>query len=420
MACAVVAAVLFGGVSMAAAEDAQQMDVQQAIDALEQLRNAPVVEATCLNCHADLAKTKNYASEIEFSHAYHVMIQCSGCHSRFPHRPEAVVEKPTMKQCFNCHDLRHGPMGLVASGTCSDCHKTAEQDLRPAFHTFGWKGEPHVKPAEKEFNTRCAMCHDQASCDDCHEQEGIDWAPASWDYDAGDGCLACHGSQTLTKASTSGPKSFFVTGIDASAHRDVTCQQCHVDFRYDDKESPSKSWQVNAGYACADCHAKQKEKALSAPVDEWKTSIHYAKLVEGNVNSATCASCHGGHFIMRTDTEYAQQIVHGSAYRMCARCHKAAYTSYDDYYHGDAYKQGNPDAPACWQCHADHEILPQADPKSTVSDKNINATCGQEGCHKGSDENFGDAAKTLIHQKSETLSTNPLRNLLMRVRSWVG
>ena len=88
---------------------------------------------------------------------------------------------------------------------------------------------------------------------------------------------------------------------------------------------------------------------------------------------------------------------------MCARCHPDEYESYDDYYHGAAYKRGATDAPACWDCHGAHDVLPTSDPNSLMSEQNRADTCGQEGCHQGSDlENnpaFAEAASELIHQK---------------------
>ncbi|MBI5231476.1 MAG: hypothetical protein HY876_04840 [Coriobacteriales bacterium] len=420
LAAAAMLLVLFGSTTMAFAE-VQQVTVGEKTIIIDPTK--PVVKQTCSFCHANIANTKNYASEIIFSHGMHLMVQCSGCHAKFPHMADAAqqgvsTDKPTMKGCFNCHGLRHGPMGRLASDVCSDCHNTPKERLKPAFHTFGWRGTPHVAPANAEFNTKCAMCHKKESCTLCHDNEGVRWEPASWDYDSGTGCQSCHGSETLRKDSADGSKSFTVTGIDASAHRDVTCQQCHSDFRYDDKLPASKVWQVNAGYACAKCHQTAKKERDRAPVGAWKKSVHYAELQGGNAQSATCASCHSGHTIQRLDTDYAKQMLHGSAYRMCARCHKDEYASYDDYYHGAAYKKGASDAPACWECHNAHDILSKEDKASAVSGVNLAKTCGR--CHKGSEDSFGEAAGQLIHEKKETLKQNPVNQLITKVRAWIS
>lgn len=410
------AVLVFAGVmalaSSAAAEDA----VTTAAD--EQLTvtvGGMVFAEKCDPCHGNIAETKNFASSIIFKHGYHQLVQCSACHSRFPHRPEGT-ERPSMKSCFNCHGLRHGPMGLIATDECSKCHlEPRSSDTKPTFHneTPDWAGKGHVAPSEKSLNTQCMMCHDGPFCDDCHVAEDINWIPATgYYYDSQEGCQSCHGSDTLVKTAGGVPKSFQVVGVMESAHQDQTCQQCHVDFAYEDRESPSKLWNVNAGLSCGSCKDHKDQNAA------YEKSIHAEELEKGNMTSATCGSCHGGHYIQRLDSAVASSALHASAYRVCARCHKKEYLTYDDYYHGAAYKRGAPDAPACWECHGAHEVLPASDPESTVYAKNLGETCGQEGCHRGSNEDFSTAAGQLIHQKPTVVEQNPLNRLISTVKAW--
>lgn len=365
----------------------------------------------CDPCHGNIAATKNFASSIIFKHGYHQLVQCSACHTRFPHRPEGT-ERPTMKSCFNCHGVRHGGMGLIATDECTKCHvEPRTLDTKPAFHTSDWAQKPHVAPSQKELNTKCMMCHDGPFCDDCHIRDDINWTPGTgYNYDPGDGCLGCHGSDALMKTSGGVPKSFQVTGVFDSAHQDTTCQQCHIDYKYEDTANPTKLWNVNAGYACSSC--KDHKEANTA----YQKSVHAEQIDKGNYKSATCASCHGGHYIQRLDTDLAKATMHASSYRVCARCHREQYDSYNDYYHGAAYKEGAPDAPACWQCHGSHEVQPASDPDSMVYSKNLSKTC--EACHRRSEESFANAAGQLIHQKVKAVEQNPLRNLLSTVKAW--
>jgi hypothetical protein len=417
-------AVLGAGVAHAADAPAQQPSFEQLF---QQLQNTPVYKDACTKtCHGNIANTKNYASAIIFQHGYHQLVACDSCHTRFPHRADTTIERPTMKGCFDCHGVRHGPMGVIATGKCNDCHVTPRERLRPAFHTFGWAGRDHVAPSKEQFNTRCAMCHEPASCTECHDRENVKWAPASWDYSSGDGCLACHGNAGLSKQSATGMKSFQVTGVDESAHTDLNCQDCHEDYRYDDKKMASQLWTINASRACASCHEAQKDNAeleeadrrrLSDVVPAYNDSAHAKAVKDGNYDSATCGSCHGGHFIYRTDNEVAKQRLHMSAYRVCARCkqHGSDYDTYDDYYHGKAYKAGTPDAPACWDCHGSHKVLPKASKESSVNPVHVPETCGRPGCHSGSNEQFGASAAQLIHSKATEQETNPLRKLIARL-----
>lgn len=392
----------------------------------------------CDPCHGNISDTDNYAAEIIFQHGYHQLIACSSCHTRFPHRPEGT-ERPTMEGCFNCHGLRHGPMGELATGKCEDCHKTKADRLRPTFHTYDWEKKPHVAPGDANLQTQCMMCHDEAWCVDCHVDYSIDWDPGvPYVYDSDGGCLACHGDENLTKTSAGQPKSYQVQGVEDSTHGDLSCQKCHQDYQYEDAANPTPLWNVNAGLACRDCHLKatgmegEAAEASKKAVAEYDVSTHASALndwMQGTMKPTdptkafeqppTCADCHGGHYIMRTDTAYAQQVLHGSAYRICARCHEDEYASYDDYYHGAAYKKGANDAPACWDCHAAHNIQPSSNPESLVSDKNLASTCGTENCHgDGSQESFAENAGDLIHKKVEAAADNPLRQLIQQVRSW--
>ncbi len=404
---AIAIAIVAVGTAAAYAQDAQIDDEQLIIDL-----GGRVYGETCDPCHGNIADTGNFSGEIIFGHGYHQLVSCSSCHSRFPHRPEGT-ERPTMKACWNCHGLQHGPMGELATGKCVDCHNTPERNLRPAFHTPDWKNKPHVEPGRANLQTQCMMCHDEAGCVDCHEDEVIKWDPGvDYKYDSSGGCLACHG-QELLKNAAGGSKSYQVIGVDESAHRDLSCQKCHIDYEYEDSPDPTPVWNINVGLACQNCHDHADVKA------DYLKSIHGQALAKGDYETATCASCHGGHYIQRLDSSYARERLHLDAYRICARCHAEQYESYNDYYHGAAYKNGSTDAPACWDCHGAHDILASADPESMVSDQNAAGTCGQEGCHDGSAEAFAQNAGDLIHQKSAAAENNPLKRFLDRVLSWV-
>jgi hypothetical protein len=50
-----------------------------------------------------------------------------------------------------------------------------------------------------------------------------------------------------------------------------------------------------------------------------------------------------------------------------------------------------------------------------VSDKNVGKTCGQEGCHKGSTEQFGAQAGSLIHRKGEAQQSNPVLEFFSKI-----
>jgi nitrate/TMAO reductase-like tetraheme cytochrome c subunit len=391
-----------------------------------------VYEENCQGqCHGNLWGPTKMAPAINFSHGYHAVYQCSSCHGKqFVHNKNGTI-KPDMKLCWSCHGLQHGPQGEMATGQCNACHKLPASQARPpkpAFHTSGWAGKPHVGPGKTQFRTRCMMCHTRSDCDTCHKAKNVSWAPADniWAYDSGDDCMQCHGLSTLrkavgeVKAGITSPleKSFQVVGLESSAHNKLACNQCHPDFTYSKAVNPSltRVWTINSALACQSCHDHEKVK------ETYLKSVHGQLLVKGDIRTATCASCHGGHDISKLKTPAAKAALHASAQEVCADCHKKEYASYDDYYHGAAYKKGASDAPACWDCHGDHEILAVKNTDSLVSADNIGKTCGGASanglqCHQGSEQDFGQQAGSLIHQQKTIYNDNVIVRLIAAVRA---
>lgn len=382
-----------------------------------------VYSSKCVPCHADYTRTDS--PKYIFTHGNHIIYECRTCHPTFPHKPEGT-DLPVMKDCWNCHGLNHGPQGVIATGDCVGCHANSLTGMRPASHVGDWAGEGHVTPSEERLTTECSMCHTQAQCDSCHVAEGVTWTPPQpMIYDAGSGCLACHGSPNLIKTSAFGLKSYQVVGLEASAHRELTCTQCHVDFAYAPVEGQTKIWSVNAGMACGKAGCHDTDDPATEDVDEdqvtaYAASIHGVKLAEGDLKSATCGSCHGGHAIERLDTRAARNALQLAGEAMCADCHKDRWDSYDDPYHGRAYKKGALDAPACWDCHPAHAVQPSDDPESTTNDAQVASTCAGDastgiGCHQqhpDATEGFVEQAAEMIHGQYDVRKSNPILRLL--------
>ncbi|MDO8964519.1 MAG: hypothetical protein Q7W30_08535 [Coriobacteriia bacterium] len=388
--------------------------VDTTLTPVERLQSAPVIPLSCNPCHADISDTK--LPNILFSHASHISYQCSACHSRFPHQPSGT-SIPRMTECWTCHALRHGPQGIMAKYDCKKCHTDYDKlakKRKPKTHTADWKNKPHVKPGNTQLSTLCVMCHTKESCDTCHIQKAqISWETTqSWSYDSGTGCLSCHGSDLPRLA-----KPVAASGLDASPHRGTSCGKCHPDFRYDDVKGKTKLWNVNAGLACADCHDHDKQTKL------WLSSIHGEKVMSGvasgkAIDAPTCSGCHGGHDIERLKTEAARTRLKLSGEKMCVgacHTHDAKYASYNDWWHGAAYKRGNADAPACWNCHGAHDVKAKTDPKSATHPEQIGKTCGT--CHKDSTEQFGAAWRQLPHGQVDMKASNPVTRARAQVFS---
>lgn len=229
------------------------------------------------------------------------------------------------------------------------------------------------------------------------------------------GCLVCHGDSNLVRLGAGSASSIFVdiAALRLSAHRDVACSACHVDFAYSTPHETGKAageeWRDVAKSACKNCHqaefSEYSESAHSPARQPGKTVQQVAdeRAARGvPIRVPLCGDCHGGHSIMASTSVDAQKAFESSGLKMCGSCHTDYADGYRDYYHGAAYRAGAPDAPSCWDCHTGHSALPTSDRQSAVSEIELIDTCGKEGCHVGveEDETFLDYAD-IVHGKGK-------------------
>ncbi len=115
------------------------------------------------------------------------------------------------------------------------------------------------------------------------------------------------------------------------SREEVRCTSCHGgdDQAMDEKTAHGKGFtgHVDKGTVpkmCASCHADEKKmRAYELPVDQYElyqTSRHGQLLAKGDRQVAVCSDCHGAHDIMPvadpTSSVYATNIPH-----TCGRCH---------------------------------------------------------------------------------------------------
>lgn len=238
------------------------------------------------------------------------------------------------------------------------------------------------------------------------------------------GCTVCHGDPNLLKAGDT-TRSIFVNEdtLARSAHKDALCTGCHIDFAYKTPHQNVRAgndWRTVASLACKNCHDR--------PFNEINTGAHSPAGKPGQTPEAlvaerkakgkpaevpVCGGCHGGHDIqylnvaLYEETQDATrlaaarvgaQAIHNTGLAMCGGCHIEEADRYDDYYHGAAYRRGAPDAPACWDCHGAHQMLPTSNRLSPVNPSQLTQTCGR--CHKDVDENYVKYAK-LVHRRTD-------------------
>lgn len=234
------------------------------------------------------------------------------------------------------------------------------------------------------------------------------------------GCLVCHGDPNLAKVGAETTSSIFVDValLQESAHaKDTPCTGCHLNFAYSSphvQADGTEDWISAARLACKNCHTEAFSEyangahSLAGKPGKTATETAAARVAAGKPERVPlCGDCHGGHTIAAADDRAGQRALHLSGNAMCGPCHERESDSYDDYYHGRAYRRGSFDAPSCWDCHGYHKILPSSDRLSPVHPNQLSLTCGQSGCHDGADEAFIEYAE-LVHGDGDIRRANPL------------
>lgn len=231
------------------------------------------------------------------------------------------------------------------------------------------------------------------------------------------GCLVCHGDKNLVLAKGDGTKSFWIdeTAYAMSAHKDVICTGCHLDFGYSSPHNAATSgnWKTVAKQACKNCHQDQ--------YDLWARSAHSPSPTGGKADPKAaekplCGDCHGSHFMpVLKKNPAGKALLRSQAQQMCGRdgCHADRWASFNDYYHGAAFKRGAEDAPSCWTCHGTHDIQTSSERTAPMNSANFGAknACGTDGCHQDAGPAYASYAP-MIHGRDKIVSENPIVRFL--------
>ncbi len=201
------------------------------------------------------------------------------------------------------------------------------------------------------------------------------------------------------------------TGDGGSGISPKTCLLCHSHGPGPRVDVVEFSHSVHAKLQCTSCHRDvtsvphaPKLAPVRCGVCHAGVATAYAKGLHGQLHAAglaaapTCTTCHGTHGIMNVKSEAFLQAMP----RRCGGCHRKAYRSYRDTFHGQAAQLGMRSAATCWNCHRPHEVLPPGNAASRVAMGNLQKTCGQ--CHAGANANF---VKFDVHPEP----SNPSRSL---------
>lgn len=299
--------------------------------------------------------------------------------------------------------------------------KSAAKGYSPA-------GQPYVPPPPPSSQTTASK---SATSSTTATRTGIYVPPGTQPYNMDftlptlgkAGCMVCHGDRNLIRIKGDQYISFYVDDavMRASAHANTICTGCHLDFAYKAPHKTTTDWARTAKQACKNCHQPE--------FDEFNLGAHAVNDKPGQPDPKAdakplCGDCHGSHDIVKlTNNPAARADLRANGYEVCGRCHQKEWEGYADYYHGAAYRRGAPDAPACWDCHGAHTVLPSSDSKSPTNPDNLAQTCSGSltgrSCHTGVSDAFLSYT-ALIHQRRTALQDNALYSTMTRVREGIS
>lgn len=264
-----------------------------------------------------------------------------------------------------------------AEESCAQCHEQAKKiagsvhaDLGCTTCHAGHEEYPHPKQSEKP---KCADCHE-----DVVKQHAA----------------SVHG-QEIRKGNAAAPE----------------CSTCHNDV-HQVKSAKSPEWRKTVPDTCGTCHDQV--------AGQYKSSVHGKALAAGVAEVPACSDCHGEHNIQRISS--TQSPVHSSHIReTCASCHADTrlarkfnlpsdrLVSFDQSFHGLAFKAGNQTVANCASCHGIHNILPSSDKASMTHPTKLQLTCGQANCHPGTSKRFAIGRVHWVEGRNEPLPVRLVR-----------
>ena len=196
-------------------------------------------------------------------------------------------------------------------------------------------------------------------------------------------CFMCHEDKELSTTRGGREISLFVApdALSHSVHKDVSCASCHPDADVEDFPHPENLEPVDCGF----CH--------DIAMEQFAKGIHGKAFLANDYNAPDCKECHGTHNIL-SSLDPKSKTYKMNIPVLCGSCHKEGapvarkykitehniVENYSQGIHGRGlFKSGLTVTATCNDCHGNHLILPHTQTSSSISSKNIAATCMK--CH---------------------------------------
>ncbi len=275
------------------------------------------------------------------------------------------------------------PSSAAAQDMCVACHANSGlmhasvSDSTRAAHLVV---DPQLygESVHGQMGFGCALCHGDISGFPHGDPDPVN-------------CGGCHAA----------PKERIAASVHGQRHPDMgeaaaRCSDCHTDHHILRPTDPSSSvYRLTQFEICATCHEDSEKMGRFgqdnvATVSSYVNSVHGRGLLEKGLSVApVCTDCHAGagngaHSIL-TVADSSCPMNSCQVSQRCGECHAGIMARYDRGVHGQVFRQGNPDAPTCVSCHAEHGVAPVSSPESGVNPIHVAQTC--TACHDREDFN---------------------------------
>lgn len=235
--------------------------------------------------------------DVMFSHSRHVndaKLDCNACHQDIDQQTAvplaAIASKPI---CMNCH-AEHG-----MANSCEQCHRTINRTWQPPNHIPGsaWQRShgdllrAHEHDEELASSMRCSLCHQDATgCNACHQQ----MPPAD------------HNSTFRLR--THGLSASIDRSRCATCHQQDSCEQCHQMTR---PRSHRGGYGTPQQRHCVGCHFPLADQGCATCHRTIPSHQQATPLPGDHLPSMNCRLCHGqGQALPHPDGGHACTICH--------------------------------------------------------------------------------------------------------------
>lgn len=199
--------------------------------------------------------------DVRFDHAAHLEedADCLGCHAGVTESDHSTVDNlPSMKKSMAFNEA-HG-----ISNDCSVCHAELSLVNAPPSHDSSWPVK-HGKMKEFTNLESCLLCHEEATCTQCHQTQ----MPRN--------------HTNLWRRKTHGIQAAFDRASCMTCHRNDACESCH---RASASPIPGAAFHTPDAQ-CMACHAPA---GSNRPPNRFLKPMPH-RLMMG-MSSGKCLECH--------------------------------------------------------------------------------------------------------------------------------